>query len=150
MIKNSIQTKKQYELALKELSILFDLNPEVVSPDGDRLEELVTLVQAYEAIHFPMDHPTTFEAISFRVEQQLAEIRPGEILHKEFMKSRRVTTRKLTLAIGLTSSQIIEITSGREPITSEIALKLGKFFSMDLGFWMNLQSEYDLRLAKQA
>ncbi len=134
MIKNSIQTKKQYELALKELSILFDLNPEVVSPDGDRLEELVTLVQAYEAIHFPMDHPTTFEAISFRVEQQLAEIRPGEILHKEFMKSRRVTARKLTLAIGLTSSQIIEITSGREPITSEIALKLGKFFSMDPGF----------------
>ena len=57
MIKNSIQTEEQYELALKELSILFDLNPEVGSsrPDGDRLEELVTLVQAYEAIHFPME-----------------------------------------------------------------------------------------------
>jgi HTH-type transcriptional regulator / antitoxin HigA len=55
VIKNSIQTEEQYELALKELSILFDLNPEVGSPDGDRLEELVTLVQAYEAIHFPME-----------------------------------------------------------------------------------------------
>jgi HTH-type transcriptional regulator / antitoxin HigA len=55
VIKNSIQTEDQYELNLKELSILFDLNPEVGSPDGDRLEELVTLVQAYEAIHFPME-----------------------------------------------------------------------------------------------
>ena len=55
VIKNSIQTEEQYELVLKELSILFDLNPEAGSPDGDRLEELVTLVQAYEAIHFPME-----------------------------------------------------------------------------------------------
>ena len=55
VIKNSIQSKKKYELALKELSILFDLNPEVDSPDGDRLEELVTQIQAYEAIHFPME-----------------------------------------------------------------------------------------------
>ena len=46
VIKNFIQTEEQYELALKELSILFDLDPEVGSPDGDRLEELVTLVQS--------------------------------------------------------------------------------------------------------
>ena len=150
VIKNSIQTEEQYELALKELSILFDLNPEVGSPDGDRLEELVTLVQAYEAIHFPMSQPTAFEAISFRVEQQLAEIHPGEILHKEFMKPRRITARKMSLAISLTDSQIIEITSGRHPITSEIALQLGKFFSMDPSFWMDLQSEYDSRVSSPA
>ena len=55
MIKNSFQTEEQYELNLKELSILLDLNPEVGSPDGDRLEELVTQIQAYEVIHFPME-----------------------------------------------------------------------------------------------
>jgi HTH-type transcriptional regulator / antitoxin HigA len=55
VIKNPIQTEEEHGLALKELSILFDLNPEAGSPDGDRLEELVTLVQAYEAIHFPME-----------------------------------------------------------------------------------------------
>ena len=55
VIKNFIQTDEEHDLALKELSILFDLNPEVGSADGDRLEELVTLVQAYEAIHFPME-----------------------------------------------------------------------------------------------
>ena len=150
MIKNFIQTDEEHDLALKELSKLFDLNPEVGSPDGDRLEELVTLVQAYEAIHFPMSQPTAFEAISFRVEQQLEEIHPGEILHKEFMKPRRITARKMSLAISLTASQIIEITAGRQPITFEIALQIGKFFSMDPSFWMNLQSEYDLRLLPKA
>lgn len=54
VIKNFIQTEEEHDLALKELSKLFDLNPEVGSPDGDRLEELVSLVQAYEAIHFLM------------------------------------------------------------------------------------------------
>lgn len=55
MIKNFIQTNEEHDLALKELSKLFDLNPEMGSPDGDRLEELVTLVHAYEALHFPME-----------------------------------------------------------------------------------------------
>jgi hypothetical protein len=55
VIKNPIQTEEEHALALKKLSILFDLNPEVDSPDGDRLEELVTQIQAYEAIHFPME-----------------------------------------------------------------------------------------------
>jgi HTH-type transcriptional regulator/antitoxin HigA len=55
VIKNPIQTEEEHALALKKLSVLFDLNPEVGSPDGNRLEELVTLVQAYEAIHFPME-----------------------------------------------------------------------------------------------
>ena len=54
VIKNFIQTDEEHDLALKELSKLFDLNPEMGSPDGDRLEELVTLVHAYEALQFPM------------------------------------------------------------------------------------------------
>jgi addiction module HigA family antidote len=59
------------------------------------------------------------------------------------------TPSKLALAIGLTSSQIIQICAGRQAITSDIALKLGKFFSMDPGFWMNLQSEYDSRMSSR-
>ncbi|ALK92011.1 hypothetical protein [Limnohabitans sp. 103DPR2] len=54
VIKNFIQTDEEHDLALKELSKLFDLNPEMGSPDGDRLEELVSLVHAYEALQFPM------------------------------------------------------------------------------------------------
>ena len=80
---------------------------------------------------------------------KMAEIHPGEILHKEFMKPRRITARKMSLAISLTAIQIIEITAGRQPITSEISLQLGKFFSMNPSFWMNLQSEYDSRMSKR-
>ena len=80
---------------------------------------------------------------------KMAEIHPGEILHKEFMKPRRITARKMSLAISLTAIQIIEISSGRQPITSGISLQLGKFFSMDPSFWMNLQSEYDSRMSKR-
>ncbi len=85
----------------------------------------------------------------FEEMSKIAEIHPGEILHKEFMKPMRITARKLALAIGLTSSQIIQICAGRQAITSDIALKLGKFFSMDPGFWMNLQSEYDSRMSSR-
>ena len=53
-IKNPIQTEEEHALVLKKVSILFDLNPEVGSPDGDRLEELITQIEAYEVIHFPM------------------------------------------------------------------------------------------------
>ena len=80
---------------------------------------------------------------------KMAEIHPGEILHKEFMKPRRITARKMSLAISLTAIQIIEITAGRQPITSEISMQLGKFFSMNPSFWMNLQSEYDSRMSKR-
>ena len=80
---------------------------------------------------------------------KMAEIHSGEILHKEFMKPRRITARKMSLAISLTAIQIIEITAGRQPITSEISLQLGKFFSMNPSFWMNLQSEYDSRMSKR-
>lgn len=81
---------------------------------------------------------------------KMAQIHPGEILHKEFMKPRRIAARKMSLAISLTAIQIIEITSGRQPITSEISLQLGKFFSMNPSFWMNLQSEYDRRISSTA
>ena len=54
------------------------------------------------------------------------------------------------MAISLTASQIIEITSGRQPITSEISLQLGKFFSMNPSFWMNLQNEFDSRVSSPA
>lgn len=58
VIKNFIQTDEEHDLALKELLRLFDLNPEVGSPDGGRLEELVILVHAYEVIHYPIDANT--------------------------------------------------------------------------------------------
>ncbi len=63
-----IKTTADYETALKEIERLW--NAEEGSEKGDRLEVLVTLVESYEDVHFPMDLPDPIEAIKFRLEQQ--------------------------------------------------------------------------------
>ena len=66
---NPIRTEQDYKLALQEVSRLVDLDPDVDSDDGARLEILSTLVEAYEARHFPIESPDPIEAIRFRMEQ---------------------------------------------------------------------------------
>ena len=64
-----IRTKADYKRALREVSAYFDDEPEPGSADGDRFEILTTLVEAYEAKHFPIAAPDPIEAIRFRMEQ---------------------------------------------------------------------------------
>ncbi|MCZ7562262.1 MAG: transcriptional regulator [Burkholderiaceae bacterium] len=64
-----IHTDADYKAALREISTYFDNEPEPGTPDGDRFEILLTLVEAYEARHFPIDLPDPVEAIKFRMEQ---------------------------------------------------------------------------------
>ena len=63
-----IRTKKDYERALKEIERLW--GAKLGTPEGDRLDVLATLVDVYEAAHFPMNPPDPIEAIKFRMEQQ--------------------------------------------------------------------------------
>ena len=65
----AIRTEVDYLAALREVSALIDLDPAADSPEGERLDVLGTLVQAYEAKHFPIDPPDPIEAIKFRMEQ---------------------------------------------------------------------------------
>jgi len=62
-----IKTKKDYQAALKKIEKLFDAKPD--TPDGDLLEVLVTLVEAYEQKYFRIVPPDPVEAIKFRMEQ---------------------------------------------------------------------------------
>jgi HTH-type transcriptional regulator/antitoxin HigA len=66
---NAIRTEADYLFALQEVSTLIDLDPAADSADGERLDVLGTLVQAYEAKHYPIDPPDPIEAIKFRMEQ---------------------------------------------------------------------------------
>jgi HTH-type transcriptional regulator/antitoxin HigA len=96
-----IRTAKDHNEALKEISKLMDLNPALGSPKGDRLDVLITLVQAYEAKHFPMELPDPVEAIKFRMEQQ--GLRPKD-LEPMIGKSNRVyevLNRKRSLTINM-------------------------------------------------
>jgi HTH-type transcriptional regulator/antitoxin HigA len=65
-----IRTEADHKAALKEISALMEHDPELGTAEGDRLDILSTLVEAYENRHFPMDLPDPVEAILFRMEQQ--------------------------------------------------------------------------------
>lgn len=77
----------------------------------------------------------------------LEEIHPGEILLEDFMKPMGITARQLAADIDVSPSRISELVNGTRPITADTALRLGLFFGMDPRFWLNLQSEYDMRIA---
>jgi HTH-type transcriptional regulator/antitoxin HigA len=63
-----IRTKADYRAALKAVEAL--MGAKARTPEGDRLDVLVTLIEGYERQHFPMDLPDAVEAIKFRMEQQ--------------------------------------------------------------------------------
>lgn len=65
----AIRTEADYLEALRQVSTLIDLDPDPESPDGNRLEVVGTVVQAYEAEHHPIDPPDTIEAICFRTDK---------------------------------------------------------------------------------
>ena len=64
-----IKTEEDFKAALREISAFFDNEPVPGSAEGDRFEVLITLVEAYEAKHYPIELPDPVEAIKFRMEQ---------------------------------------------------------------------------------
>ena len=77
----------------------------------------------------------------------LDEIHPGEILLEDFMKPMGISARQLAADIDVSPSRISDLVNGNRPITADTALRLGLFFNMAPRFWMNLQTEYDMRVA---
>jgi HTH-type transcriptional regulator/antitoxin HigA len=74
-----IRKETDYEAALQAISALMVTDPMPDTPEGDRLDVLTTLVQAYESQHHPVTPPDPIEAIKFRMEQQgltVADMRP--------------------------------------------------------------------------
>jgi HTH-type transcriptional regulator / antitoxin HigA len=65
-----IHNEMDYLATKREVSAYFDNEPEPNTPDGDRFEVLLTLVEAYEAKHYQIDPPDPVEAIKFRMEQE--------------------------------------------------------------------------------
>lgn len=75
----------------------------------------------------------------------LDDIHPGEILLEDFMKPLGITARQLAADMDVPPSRISDIVNGARPISADSALRLGLFFSMDPRYWLNLQTEYDMR-----
>ena len=73
-------------------------------------------------------------------------IHPGEILMEDFIHGFDITQEKLAVSIGVSPGQINEIVSGKRGITDDIAIRLAKYFGTSEEFWVNMQSNYELRL----
>ena len=83
------------------------------------------------------------------IKPRLKEIHPGEILLEEFMKPMGITARQLSLDMDVPPGRISDIVNGARPISADTAIRLGLFFTMDARFWLNLQTEYDVRMARR-
>jgi len=94
-----IRTKTDYRDALKQIESL--MTAKANSPEGDRLDVLATLVEAYERTHFPMDLPDAVDAIKFRMEQSGLTVKDLEPVIGRKNRVYEVLTRKRTLTLRM-------------------------------------------------
>lgn len=78
---------------------------------------------------------------------RLPNIHPGEILQLEFLEPLNITSYRLSKDIGVTQTRISEILSEKRSITADTALRLSRYFGNSAQFWLNLQTQYDIRQA---
>lgn len=80
---------------------------------------------------------------------RLPNIHPGEILRLEFLEPLDITPYRLSKDIGVAQTRISEILSEKRSITADTALRLSRYFGNSAQFWLNLQTQYDLRQAQE-
>lgn len=104
-----IKTEADYQATLKEIESL--MSAEADTPEGDRLDVLVTLVEAYERVHYPVEFPDPVEAIKFRMDQQ------------------GLTVDDLVPVIGR-KNRVYEILARKRPLTLRMIEGLHETFSI--------------------
>lgn len=114
-----IKTDADYREALHTIETLMTAKPH--SEAGDRLDVLVTLVEAYERAHFPLDLPDAVEAIQFRMEQQ------------------GLTVDDLVPAIGR-KNRVYEVLARKRPLTLRMIQALSQQFDIPAESLLNQQS----------
>ena len=77
-----------------------------------------------------------------------APITPGDMLKEEFLVEYGLTQNRLARVVGISPNRIAEIVNNRRRITADTALRLSLYFGNSPEFWMNLQTHYDLKMAR--
>lgn len=75
-------------------------------------------------------------------------VHPGEVLRHDFLELLGISAYRLAKELGISQQQIGRLLMGTRGITAESALRLARFFGTPATLWMNLQSTYDLEVAK--
>lgn len=105
MFVQPIRSDADYRAALASVSALMDLDPDLGTPEGDQLDVLVTLVQAYESKHYPIEAPNPVEAIKFRMDQA------------------GLTVADMVPYIG-PRNRVYEVLNGKRPVTMPMIRRL--------------------------
>lgn len=77
-------------------------------------------------------------------------VHPGETLMEDFIEGFGITQNRLAVSIGVPPRRINEIVHGKRGITADTAIRLAKYFGTSEELWMNLQSNYELRIERRA
>ncbi len=80
--------------------------------------------------------------------KKLTPIHPGKILLEDFMEPHKISQNKLSIALGVDIARINNIVNENRSITPDTAMRLGVYFKTGPKVWLNLQQEYDLRIAE--
>lgn len=96
-----IHNEADYKAALKQISTLMDADPDAGTQDGDRLDILATLVQAYEARHFPIAAPDPVEAIKFRMDQSGLSVKDLAPIIGKSNRVYEILNRKRPLTLAM-------------------------------------------------
>jgi addiction module HigA family antidote len=80
--------------------------------------------------------------------KRMNPVHPGEILLEEFLQPMGLSQSRLASSLGVSPRRINEIVLGKRRVTADTALRLSRFFDMSAEFWLELQTDYDLDVAK--
>lgn len=73
---------------------------------------------------------------------------PGELIEEE-LQARGISKKDFAAQLGLHPSQLSELIKGKRHVSAMLALKLEKIWDISAGFWMRMQVQYDLTIARQ-
>jgi addiction module HigA family antidote len=76
-------------------------------------------------------------------------LHPGEVVQEDFLKPLGLSINRLARELFVPPGRISAIVNGKRGITADTALRLGRFFGTTPHFWLNLQTEYDLRMVQR-
>ena len=81
--------------------------------------------------------------------RRLLLVHPGAILRDEFLSPMDLSVYRLAKAIKVSRPRLNDLVLGRRGVTTDTALRLGRYFGTTPEFWMNLQTRYDLDVAER-
>lgn len=96
-----LRTEEDYRAAMRVISAYFENEPDPGTPEGDQFDILLTLAEAYEAKHFPVDLPDPVEAIKFRMEQSGLTPKDLEPMIGRMNRVYEILNRKRPLTLAM-------------------------------------------------